>query len=363
MEVLVPTFRRDLGHIPVYRPGRTPEEVRREFGLDSIVKLASNECPYEPFPAVVEAVRGAAAGVNRYPDNARRDLRAALASFLGVSPDQLWLGGGSNELMYVTALAAGGPGTSAVFAEPSFGLYRIASQIALAEPIPVPLDGAHRHDLAAMADAIRDDTTVAYVCNPNNPTGTHVPSADLDRFIASVPERVLVVVDEAYFEFASAADYGTALGHALERSNVVVARTFSKAYGLAGLRTGYFVGDASTLEQLRSIQLPFSVGNLAQVAAMEAIKHQDLVRQRTDENRTELEFVSRELAARGLPVADSQANFVYLPPPVDADAWYGHLQSQGVIVRVAGGGVRISIGTNAENTRLLAAVDNLLAGG
>lgn len=359
----MPTFRRDLSHIPVYRPGRTPEEVRSEFGLDSIIKLASNESPYEPFPQVVEAVRGAASGVNRYPDNARRELREALASFLGVAPDQLWLGGGSNELMYVTALAAGGPGTSAVFAEPSFGLYRIATQIALAEPIPVPLDGAHRHDLAAMAEAIREDTTVVYVCNPNNPTGTHVPSAELDRFIAAVPERVLVVVDEAYFEFASAADYATAVGHAMKRTNVVVARTFSKAYGLAGLRTGYFVGDAFTLEQLRSIQLPFSVGNLAQVAATEAIKHQDLVRHRAGENRTELEFVSGELAARGVPVADSQANFVYLPPPVDADAWYEHLQSHGVIVRVTGGGLRISIGTNAENKRLLEAVDSLLEHG
>jgi histidinol-phosphate aminotransferase len=355
----VPTFRPDLEDIPVYSPGRPVEDVRRQYGLESVIKLASNECPYEPFEPVVAAVATAAAGVNRYPDNARRELRCALAAFLGVTPDHLWLGGGSNELMYVTALAVGGPGTSAVYADPSFGLYRIATRLALADRIEVPLDGEHRHDLPALAAAIRADTTVVYVCNPNNPTGTHVGSDAVEAFIEGIPDRVLVVLDEAYWEFVDAADYATGLRHAVERDNVVVARTFSKVYGLAGLRVGYFVGHPDTLEELRRIQLPFSVGSLAQVAAIEAIKHQDLVVERMASNRAGRKVVTDGLAARGLEFADSQTNFVYVQPPIRG--CYEALEERGVIVREAGGALRVTIGTDDENERLLRALDDVLS--
>ena len=355
----MPTFRSDLERIPVYRPGRSAEDVQRDLGLDSVVKLASNECPYEPFEPVVAAVAAAAAGVNRYPDAARRHLRRALGRFLGVAADQLWLGGGSNELMYVTALAVGGPGTSAVYAEPSFGLYRIATRLAMAEGIAVPLDGARRHDLEAMAAAIRSDTTVVYVCNPNNPTGTHVGADAVAAFIDSVPDSVLVVIDEAYWEFVDAPDFHPGLEHALERDNVVVARTFSKAYGLAGLRAGYFVGNPATLDELRRIQLPFSVGNLAQVAAIEALEHQDLVAERMAANRTGRRRVMDGLAEQGLEVADSQTNFVYLEPPAPAGEWYEALEARGVIVRHLGDALRISIGTDEENERLLTAIGEL----
>ena len=355
----MPTFRSDLEHIPVYRPGRSVEDVRRDFGLELVIKLASNECPYPPFEPVVAAVAAAASGVNRYPDNARREVRDALADFLGISPDQLWVGGGSNELMYVTALAVGGPGTSAVYAHPSFGLYRIATRLAMAEGVEVPLDATYRHDLEAMAAAIRADTTVVYVCNPNNPTGTHVGDHAVAAFVESVPERVLVVIDEAYWEFVDAGDYSSGLRHALERDNVVVARTFSKAYGLAGLRVGYFVGDPATLDELRRIQLPFSVGTLAQVAAVEALTHQDLVAERMAANRAGRRRVMDGLADRGLPVADSQTNFVYLRPPVPAAEWYEALQARGVIVRNVGDALRISIGTDEENEGLFAALDDL----
>ena len=355
----MPTFRSDLERIPVYRPGRSVEEVQRHYGLDSVVKLASNECPYQPFEPVVAAVAAAASGVNRYPDNARRQLRQALGEFLGVSAERLWVGGGSNELMYVTALAVGGPGTSAVYARPSFGLYRIATRLAMAEGIEVPLDDEQRHDLDAMAAAIRPDTTVVYVCNPNNPTGTHVSGAAVASFVDSVPERVLVVIDEAYWEFADAPDYDTGLRHAVERDNVVVARTFSKAYGLAGLRAGYFVGHPGTLEELRRIQLPFSVGNLAQVAAIEALKHQDLVAERLAANRAGRRVVTNGLLAQGLAVADSQTNFVYLTPPIPAGEWYAALEAGGVVVRNMGDALRISIGTDEENQRLLASTADL----
>jgi histidinol-phosphate aminotransferase len=356
----VPTFRPDLADIPVYRPGRTPKEVRRDYGLETVIKLASNECPYEPFAPVVEAVARAASRVNRYPDNETHDLRQALGSFLGVAPQQLWIGGGSNELMYVTALAVGGSDTSAVYAAPSFGLYRIATKLAMADGIEVPLDAEYRHDLAGMLAAIRPDTTVVYVCNPNNPTGTHVPAASIGAFVDAVPDHVLVVVDEAYFEFATAADFASALPLALDRDNVVVAHTFSKAYGLAGLRAGYFVGSAATLDELRRIQLPFSVSTLAQVAAIEALQHQDLVAERMRANREGLKAITNGLAQRGIAFADSQTNFVYVRPPMDPTECFEGLQARGVIVRDVGDAIRISVGTDEENRQVLEALDAVL---
>ena len=356
----MPTFRQDLANIPVYTPGRPVADVQRDYGLESVIKLASNECPYQPFPPVVEAIAAAAAGVNRYPDNRRQELREAIGAFHGISTGQVWVGGGSNELMYVTALAVGGPGTSAVYAAPSFGLYRIATQLAMAEGIEVPLDADHRHDLDAMADAIRDDTTVVYLCNPNNPTGTHVAADRVSEFIETVPDRVLVVVDEAYHEFAGAPDFASARPLALKRDNVVVAHTFSKAYGLAGLRAGFFIGDRGTLNQLRSIQLPFSVSTLAQVAAVEALKHQDLVVERMADNLAGLKTVLDGLVERGLEFADSQANFVWVRPPMAAGNCSDALQQRGVIVRDVGDAIRVSIGTAEENERLLAALDAVL---
>ena len=356
----MPTFRRDLATIPVYTPGRPVADVQREYSLESVIKLASNECPYEPFPPVVKAVAAAAPGVNRYPDNRRQELREAIGSFHGISPDQVWVGGGSNELMYVTALAVGGPGTSAVYAAPTFGLYRIATQLAMAEGIEVPLDPDYRHDLDAMAAAVRDDTTVVYLCNPNNPTGTHVAADRVTEFIDAIPDRVLVVVDEAYHEFATAPDFDSARPLATERDNVVVAHTFSKAYGLAGLRAGYFVGHQRTLDELKRIQLPFSVSTLAQVAAIEALQHQDLVAERMADNQAGLKSVLDGLRERGLAHADSQTNFVWVNPPMPAAECAVALQQRGVIVRNVGDAIRVSIGTPSENERLLSALDEVL---
>lgn len=344
----------------MYRPGRTPEEVGRDHGLDSVIKLASNESPYEPFAPVIDAIAREASRVNRYPDNGTHALRHALGEFLGADPRQLWLGGGSNELMYVTALAVGGLGTSAVYAAPSFGLYRIATQLALAEGIEVSLDSDHRHDLDGMLRAIRPDTTVVYLCNPNNPTGTHVAGGRVEAFVDAIPDHILVVVDEAYFEFSTADDFASALPLALERDNVVVAHTFSKAYGLAGLRAGYLVGSAATLDELRRIQLPFSVSTLAQVAAIEALKHQDLVAERMAANRVGLETITAGLQRRGLEFADSQTNFVYVRLPIPPTECIEAMEALGVIVRDVGDAVRISVGTKQENQRVLQTLDRVL---
>ncbi len=205
----MPRFRPDVAAISPYVPGRSIEEVAAEIGMrpDEIVKLASNESPDGPFPGVVEAVSKALAESNRYPDDDMRDLSATLSAHLSVPADHLWFGNGSVGLIGHIAVAMGGPGTSAVYAWPSFIMYRIASRWAMTEMIEVPLDAAHTHDLDAMRNAIRDDTTVVYLCNPNNPTGTIVSANAMSGFIDSLPESVLLVIDEAYHDFVTDESY------------------------------------------------------------------------------------------------------------------------------------------------------------
>lgn len=352
----MPAFRTGASALSPYQAGRPIEEVARELGIDpdQLIKLASNESPVGPFPEVIEAVVAAAGGVNRYPDNDWHDLARAMSSSLGVAPDQLMFGGGSSELLRVIALSVGGAGTSAVYAWPSFIIYRMATALAGAEGIEVPLS-QQTHDLEAMLAAIRPETTVVYVCNPNNPTGTHVAADAVRRFIEQVPDRVLVVIDEAYHEYVTAADYRTAIPEALLRPNVVVTRTFSKVYGLAGLRVGYAVGQSQTLLDLRRAQAPFTVNALAQVAAMTALKFPEQVQQRARLNAEERTRLEKELAARDVVHVPSQANFVYIKSKA-----YEALLVHGVIARPMGEEwIRVTIGAPEENERFLAALDEI----
>jgi histidinol-phosphate aminotransferase len=336
--------------------------VAAAYGVSEIVKLGSNEMADEPWPEVVAAVAAAAAGVNRYPDNARVALRTALGEHLGgVDPERIWAGGASNELGTLLAMAFGGPGTSVLYAWPSFSLYPIAARTAGSEAIEVPLTEDHRHDLAAMAEAVRPDTSVVFVCNPNNPSGTHVAAASLTAFIDGLSDDVLVVVDEAYHEFATAPDHRSAVELAATRPNVAVTRTFSKAYGLAGLRLGYVIASPEILDGLRRIQIPFTVTEPAMAGAIEALRHADRVAARVrhvDAERTGLTAALRE---RGIPVADSQANFVYADLGEACDDIVEGLLRRGVIIRVVppDGHVRISIGTSREMARFLEAFDDV----
>ncbi len=351
-------FRSNIESIEPYRPGRSIADIASAYGLDDVIKLASNESPEPPFPEVQKAIAGAAADVNRYPDNRKPRLVAALARLHGIPAERIWCGGASNELMLLTSLGMGGPETSAVHAWPSFGLYQIGTRASFGEDIAVPLDADHRHDLAAMADAIRPDTTVVFVCNPNNPTSTHVDGDRLEDFIDSVADDVLVVVDEAYAEYATAPGFRSMLPLAAARDNVMVARTFSKIYGLAGLRVGYAVTAPETIEQLRRIQLPFSVSVIAEAAAVEALRHQDRVTERAERNAEAVARVADALVTLGHFVADSETNFVYTDFGEDAAAVVEHLHRSGVIVRpvIPPGFLRITAGTEQENEKLLAAL-------
>lgn len=359
----MPTFRPELRHVPIHRPGPPPPESVRRL-LDGLIELGANESPLPPFREVQRAVAEHVAGVNRYPDNDCGRLREALADQLGVPGDHLWFGGGSSELLLGAALAVGGPGTSIAYGWPSFVLYPIICRVAGATPIEVPLDGRHRLDLAAMAAALRPDTTAVYLCNPNNPTGTYVPGAALEEWIGTIPERVLVVIDEAYAEYALAEDFASALPLTASRNNLLVTRTFSKVFGLAGLRVGYAVAAPSTLEQLGRTQLPFTVSSPAQVAATEALRWPGRLEERARGNAAARSLFSAELATRGIPHADSQANFVYLRPGDDERRTAQLFEERGVIIRpVAGGWVRVTVGSLAENARFFSLLDEIAGGG
>jgi histidinol-phosphate aminotransferase len=346
--------------IAPYVGGRPIEEVAREYGISDVVKLASNESPTEPFPEVVEAVAAAASGINRYPDQHVFHLSAELAEVLGVTREHLWFGGGSSELLGAIALSAGGPGTTAVFAWPSFAMYPIGTQRSGADPVMVPLDDAHRHDLAGLGDAIDERTTIVYVCNPNNPTGTALAGDDVEAFCRSAPSDVLVVVDEAYHEYVTDPAHRSMLPLAVRRPNVLVLRTFSKIYGLAGLRIGYAVGDPDTLGALRRSQRPFTVTQPAQVAARTAIRFPERVEQRRAENAAGRRILELGLADRGLRVAASQTNFVYTEIGPSVESVNQGLLERGIIVRRFGEAIRVTVGTEVENRRFLLALDQVL---
>ena len=331
--------------------------MARELGLSSIAKLASNECPEVPFPEVREVIAEASAELHRYPDSAGYALTAAIAAHHDVAPESVWIGAGSTENLRSAAIAVGGPSTSAVFAAPSFVMYTISTLVAHAEALVVPLNAEHAMDLDAMAEAIRDDTTIVYVCNPNNPTGAMRSGDDVEAFIDGVPERVTVVIDEAYAEYATDPRYRSMLHLAIERPNVLVTRTFSKIYGLAGLRVGYGVGDPDLIANLRIPQAPFTVNSLAQVAAIESLGHGRHVVERRQRNAARRDMLTKELRSRGLEVPDSQANFVYFEPESEPASLSEALLHRGVIVRPLGPGLRISVGTPEENDAFLEAWD------
>jgi histidinol-phosphate aminotransferase len=344
-------------------PGRSDREILDAHGLGSLAKLALNESPLPPFPEVIAAIRGAGDGVNRYPDTTYTELGDALGRHLGVDPDMLWFGGGGSELLRDMALAVAGPGASVVFPDPSFVMYDVVATLSGAAALPVPLDGEHRIDIDGLIGAVRPDTSIIFVCNPNNPTGTHVPGSEVRRLLDTVAEDVLVVVDEAYLHFVAAGDYETMVPLIEHYPNLVVVHTFSKIYGLAGLRIGYAVGQPGLVADMRRVQIPFTVNVIAQTAALEALRHQDRVRERIQSNADGRARLVAGLAARGVTTADSQANFVYCSAGGDAASVADGLSRRGVIVRPAGRDwLRVSVGTFDEIDAFLAAYDALTYG-
>ena len=355
-----PRIRPEIESLERYAPGRPIEEVARELGLTEVIKLASNENPLPPFPEVAAAMAEAVTSVNRYPDSGCYELTRVVADAIDVPADSLWFGAGSSELLTAVSRAVGGEGTSVVFGWPSFAMYPINAVLGRAEAIAVPLDDQHRFDLEALGAAIRPDTSLLMLCNPNNPTGTYRSEAEVRAFIDRVPEDVLIVVDEAYAEYVAAEDYATTIPLALERQNVVVARTFSKIHGLAGLRVGYMIGHPDTMSLLRRSQIPFSVNNIAQIGAITSLGYPDRVAERVKMNREGITYLEDELRARDIEFAPSQANFMWIRFGAGAKHTNQALMERGIIVRgLADEWTRVSIGTDAENRRFIQGLDDV----
>ena len=354
--------------LPAYKPGRNPADLAREIGVDRAVKLASNEVAFPPLPAVVEALAAAAAETNRYPDNGAVVLTRALADRYAVDPAQVVTGCGAVMLCQQLAQSYNDPGTSLAFAWRSFEMYPLLAQVAGARAIQVPLvpgrpDGpADTHDLDALAAAIDDTTRVVFVCNPNNPTGTAVRRAELEAFLDAVPASTLVVLDEAYREFVTDPDVPDGIELMRGRPNVAVLRTFSKAWGLAGLRVGYLIAeDPAVAVAVRKTHVPFSVSMLAQAAAVAALASDEEVRARCAAVVAERDRLTAALRERGLDVSDSQANFVWLPVGEQATELTAALEARAIITRpFAGEGVRVTVGTPEEDDLFLAALDAVL---
>jgi histidinol-phosphate aminotransferase len=359
------TFAEKLARIPHYEPGTSLEEATARAETADAVKLASNESPFPPHPAVVEAIARAAADVNRYPDPEAGALRREIAKRHDSDPARIAVSNGSCEILLAAALALCEPGDEILYAWPSFSIYPHLPALSGAREIRVPLTDDYRHDLEAMATEVTVATQLLVVCNPNNPTGTYLPAERIGAFVEGLPDRVTVILDEAYIEYQATDDPDATLDLLARHSNLVLLRTFSKCYGLAGLRVGYALCSAGFRSAVDAVRQPFSVNHIAQAAAAEAIRHQDDVTDRVEKNLVERLFVEERLGELGLEAADSEANFSWVALGDREAEVLESLARAGVAVRggTALGGpghMRVTYGTRAENERFLAALAEAL---
>jgi histidinol-phosphate aminotransferase len=359
-------FAHKLGQIPGYVAGAPAGKAPEAIADEGIAQLASNESPFGPHPAVVEAVARAAGAANRYPDPSAGLLRRRIAERYEVDPAGVALANGSCEILLAASLALCEPGAELVYAWPSFSIYPYIAPLSGAREIRVPLAEGDVHDLDAMVAEITAATQLVVVCNPNNPTGTHLPAARIAEFLAEVPDHVTVIVDEAYIEFQMDDDPDATLDLRRDFPNLVLLRTFSKVYGLAGLRVGYAICSPKFRAAVDAVRQPFSVNAVAQAAAAEAIRHGDDVSRRVERNLVERVAVEEGVRDLGLATPDSQANFSWIDlGDADEGEVVAGLGEEGILVRpgtpLGGPGhIRVSYGTPDENGRFLAALAELI---
>jgi histidinol-phosphate aminotransferase len=359
-----PLFRPEVESLTPYQPGKPVEDVQRELGLERVVKLASNEGPFPPFPSALTAI-SSQLELNRYPDGGSYRLHHALAARHGVHPDEICVGAGADGCLDILSQAALAPGDNVVCGWPSFASYPIYAAKQGASVTRVPLRD-HRYDLGALGEAISPQTKIVYVCMPNNPTGTTNTRAELAAFLDGVPDGVLPVIDQAYFEYVDDPEYPDVVAeHFVAGRRVVVLRTFSKIYGLAGLRVGYAVGPRNVCEAMAKTRRPFDITTMAQVAALASLEEGVEVERRRELNTRGRADLIRILERHGLaPAPGAVANFVYVDLDEDAASLFGRLLREGVIVRpLAGFGapsaVRISVGATDELEFLDAALGRI----
>ena len=348
-----------------YHPGKPISELKRELGLDNIIKLASNENPLGPGENALAALRDLP-DLGRYPDGSGHALRHKIAVHHGVRPEMVTLGNGSNDVLELVTRAFVEPGDEVVYSDHAFAVYALASQAVSAKSVVVPADSNYGHDLRAMARAVTDRTKIMFVANPNNPTGTWSTGSQLRELIEGIPEHVILVIDEAYFEYAeSAADYPNAAVWVSEVANLVVTRTFSKVHGLAGLRVGYGLSHPQLAEILNRIRQPFNVNAMAQLAADAALNDTDHLQRSQLVNKEGMQQLIKGLDSLGIHYLPSLANFLCIDMDQPAYSIYEALLREGVIVRPVDNyglpnHLRVSIGTDAENARFLEALAKVL---
>ncbi|MFK0572348.1 histidinol-phosphate transaminase [Endozoicomonas sp.] len=363
LELAVPGVR----SMSPYQPGKPIEELAREQGLpvEDIVKLASNENPLGPPPSAVKAMTDSLAELARYPDGSSYLLKQALAEKLNVAPEQLTLGNGSNDVLVLLAESFLDSDGSAIYSQYAFVVYPLAVKAVGAEGIVVPALN-YGHDLEAMAAAIKENTRIVFLANPNNPTGTSFSEQQLLEFLDKVPERVIVVLDEAYFEYGIGGDLPNGINLLDRYRNLVVTRTFSKAYGLAGARVGYSISNPEIADVLNRLRQPFNLNLLAQFGAVAALQDDAYMQKSIEINQQGMEFLEQGFADLGLSWISSSGNFITVDMKRDAMPVYEGLLAEGVIVRPVGNygmpeHLRISIGLPEENRRCLEALARVLA--
>ncbi|MHB1127210.1 MAG: histidinol-phosphate transaminase [Bacillota bacterium] len=359
-------IRDNILSIKPYVPGKPIEEVERELGIKDVIKLASNENPLGPSPEAVEAVREAVEKTYLYPDGNCFYLKRALASRYEFEEDNIIIGNGSDEILKLIAEASLNPGDEVIIAQPSFSEYEFVTRLMGAEPVFVDLR-EYRHDLQAMAGKINTKTKIVFVCNPNNPTGTIVTRDEIESFLGSVPDDVLVIFDEAYKEYVTHPRYPDSLKYVQQgRQNVIVLRTFSKIYGLAGLRVGFGVAARETIVHLNRVREPFNVNSLAQTAALAALGdqlHVDKSRVSNSEGKT---YLCQEFRKLGLENIPTEANFIMVNTGVDSRKLFQLMLRKGVIIRTGDifgmdTFIRVTIGTPRQNERFINALTETLS--
>jgi histidinol-phosphate aminotransferase len=349
----------DIQSLKPYAPGKPIEELERELGITGSIKLASNENPIGPSQKAAEAIAKLMGGLHRYPDGAGFYLKKAISDKFGHPIEGIILGNGSNELLEIIVRTFLLEGENAIMAEPSFVVYKMAAQAAGRERVIVPLkDGLH--DLEAMADRITDRTKLIFIANPNNPTGTMNTAAQMDSFLKRVPEDVIVVLDEAYCEYVVSDEYPDTLAILRAGRNIIALRTFSKIYGLAGLRIGYGFAPPVLVDLMNRVRQPFNTNSLAQAGALAALGDKGHVEKSRSVNEAGKTYLYKELGRLGVEYIPTQANFIYMELKQDAGAVYDKLLRQGVIIRPMGPTqLRVTIGLKEENERFIAALEKV----
>jgi histidinol-phosphate aminotransferase len=351
----LPSARPAVEQLPAYRPGKGAAQAEAEHGITNAIKLASNENPDPPLAAILDAVAATAAGANRYADHRATAVRERIGSWLGVDTASVTVGAGSVGLLQQLFLTFVDPGDEVVYPWRSFEVYPVYTRLMAGREVTTPLTADHAFDLDALAAAITPTTRMVLLATPNNPTGTALHTSELRELLAGVSPRTVVVIDEAYREFLDPS-FGDPVHELVpEFPNVVVTRTFSKAHGLAGIRVGYAIGHPDVISSIDKTLFPFAVNGLAQAAAIAAIDAIDEIQARVDRILAERSRVIASLTADGWQLPDAQANFVYLPLGERTDAIYLELEKRGVVTRpFSNEGIRVTIGSDEQNTRFLA---------